>query len=138
VRKSQDTQARLSFQASSGSTRATVEYFGRYERIGALLDGHPEILRAVHGDLQGPLSTVAGRRRRAGKYTSETVLRILLVKVLESLSFRDTVVRVAKSARKRWTERLEGLSTVVMRASCTTQSRQNGPPEAFRDSPPIP
>lgn len=104
VRIQQDTQTQLEFQSPVG-IRATVKYFARYEGISALLDRHPEIVAAVHRDLQGPLGRLAGRGR-PGRFTSETVLRIVLVKVIEGLSFREAVIRIDDSPRHRAFTRL--------------------------------
>lgn len=107
MRAKQDTQSQLEFQSPVG-IRATVMYFARYEQIGALLDGHPEILGAVHQDLERPLASLAKRARRGRpcKFTSDTVLRIVLVKVIESLSFREVVIRIDDSPRLRAFTRL--------------------------------
>lgn len=104
MRVKQDTQAQIEFQSPLG-IRATVKYFARYEAISALLGRRPEILAAVHGDLERPLGRPAGRGRRS-RFSSDTVLRVVLVKVLEGLSFREAVIRVDDSPRLRAFARL--------------------------------
>lgn len=104
MRTKQDTQSQLEFQPPVG-IRATVKYFARYEAISLLLDRHPEILAAVHLDLEGPLGRMAKGGRR-GRFSSDTVLRTVLVKVVESLSFREAVVRIDDSPRLRTFTRL--------------------------------
>ena len=99
MRTREDTQAQLGFQRSLGAA-ATQEYFARYSRISSILERHPQLLRAVHADLEGLLTRMARGRRRA-KFTSDTVLRILLVKAIEGLSFRAVVIRVDDSERLR-------------------------------------
>lgn len=107
MRTKQDTQAQIEFQSPPGA-RATTEYFARYEWISALLDDHPEILRAVHRDLERPITQLRKRASagRPGKFTSDTVLRLVLVKVMENLSFRDAVIRIDDSPRLRAFTRL--------------------------------
>ena len=70
----------------------------KYKRISGILDAHPEILDLVHEDLK-TLSedSGSGRRVREGDFTSETILRTLIVHAVEGLSLRDTVIRVAES-----------------------------------------
>ena len=107
VRTKQDTQTQIEFQPPPGA-RATTAYFARYERASALLDRHPEILRAVHRDLELPVARLSKRTSsgRPAKFTSDTVLRIVLVKVMENLSFRDAVIRIDDSPRLRAFTRL--------------------------------
>jgi IS5 family transposase len=70
-------------------------YRAKYQAISQVLDRNPEILDRVHDDLR-KLSQ-GGRRGREGDYTSENILRALLVQSIEGLSFRDAVVRIADS-----------------------------------------
>lgn len=107
MRTKQDTQAQIEFQSPPGA-RATTQYFARYEWIGAALDRSPAILAAVHRDLERPLAQLKKRARpgRPGKFSSDTVLRIVLVKVMLNLSFRDAVIRIDDSPRLRAFTRL--------------------------------
>jgi IS5 family transposase len=57
-----------------------------------VLDENPEILDAFHQDVK-KLSP-GGRRGRKGDYTSENVLRALIVQAVEGLSLRKTVVKI--------------------------------------------
>ncbi len=107
MRAKKDPQSQMGFHVSEG-VRATTRYFARYEAIDVLLDRHPEILAAVHGDLEGPLTQVNkdARSGRPSKFTSDTALRIVLVKLLEDCSFREVVIRVDDSVRLRAFTRL--------------------------------
>ena len=67
----------------------------KYKSLSAVLDGHPEILALAHRDLRKV--SQGGRRGRKGVYTSENILRTLVVMQAEGLSLRDVVVRVADS-----------------------------------------
>lgn len=71
------------------------EYRDRFKRLSDRLDQVPEVLDAVHADLQ-KLSQ-GGRKGRSGDFSSDTILRSLLVMTLEGLSYRDTVQRIADS-----------------------------------------
>ena len=102
MRTKKATQTQIGFLGAEGN-RTTLRYFERYQCISALLDRHPEILAAVHVDLERPLEQ-ANRRARSGRpsnHTSETVLRIALVKLIEDCSFREVEIRVDDSARLR-------------------------------------
>src|SRR5208337_3640545 len=64
----------------------------RYRAISQVLDDNPDILSAVHQDL---LKLSEGDATgREGDYTSENILRALIVQHLEGLPFRDTVIRI--------------------------------------------
>ena len=89
-------EAVLPMAASDEHLPKTVrEYRAKYKGVSRILDEHPEILKAVHEDLQ-KLSQ-GGRKGRSGDFTSETMLRALVVHAIEGLSLRETVVRIAES-----------------------------------------
>jgi IS5 family transposase len=80
------------------------EFREKYKGISRILDEHPEILVAVHEDLKrishgGPKERKGGRRGkgRSADFTSETILRALVVHAIEGGSFRDTEVLIAES-----------------------------------------
>ena len=86
-------EAVLSFESSDdGLPKVVRDYRARYRAISQVLDRNPEILTLVHKDLQ-KLSQ-GGSQGRGGDYTSENILRALLVQHLEGLPFRDTVIRI--------------------------------------------
>jgi IS5 family transposase len=65
----------------------------KYNQIDALLQKNPEILTAVHKDLKA----YGDSAKRRSKYSSEQVLRMIIVKCIEQLSYRDLIVRVNES-----------------------------------------
>lgn len=67
----------------------------KYKRISRLLDENPGILDLVHQELQR--LSVGGRRGRDADFTSETILRALVVHAIEGNSLRETVVLIAGS-----------------------------------------
>jgi|WetSurMetagenome_2_1015567.scaffolds.fasta_scaffold130800_1 transposase, IS5 family len=71
------------------------EYREKYKGVSRILDDHPEILGLVHEDLKRLSS--GSRKGRDADFTSETILRALVVHAIEGLSFRETVVRIAES-----------------------------------------
>jgi IS5 family transposase len=89
-------EAVLPLAASDEHLPKTVrEYRQKYKGVSRVLDEHVEILEVVHEDLK-KLSH-GGRKGRGGDFTSETILRALIVHAIEGLSFRETVVRIAES-----------------------------------------
>ncbi len=86
-------EAVLCFESSDdGLPRIVRDYRARYRAISQVLDDNPEILSAVHRDL---LELSAGDATgREGDYTSENLLRALIVQHLEGLPFRDAVIRI--------------------------------------------
>lgn len=90
-------EAVLAFTLNSDEhlPKTVREYRAKYKGVSRILDRHPDLLEAVHEDLK-KLSR-GGRRRRSGDFTSETILRALVVHAIEGLSLRETVVRIAES-----------------------------------------
>jgi transposase, IS5 family len=86
-------EAVLSFESSDdGLPRVVRDYRARYRAISQVLDDNPEILSAVHKDL---LELSEGDTQgREGDYTSENILRALIVQHLEGLPFREAVIRI--------------------------------------------
>lgn len=90
----QKQEAVLSFESNDeGLPKVVRDYRARYRAISQVLDENPQILDRVHEDLK-KLSQ-GGRRGRKGDFTSENILRALIVQHVEGLPFRETVVRIA-------------------------------------------
>ena len=89
-------EAVLRFAWNNDDLPKTVrQYREKYKRVSRILDDHPEILELAHQDLKR--LSCGGRRGREGDFTSETILRALVVHAIEGLSLRETVVRIAES-----------------------------------------
>ena len=89
-------EAVLTFEFNNDHLPKTVrQYREKYKGISRVLDENPGVLDLVHGDLR-KLSQ-GGRKGRTGDFTSETILRALVVHAIEGLSLRETVVRIADS-----------------------------------------
>jgi len=71
------------------------EYHEKFKGISRVLDDHPEVLDRAHRDL-AQLSE-GDRRGREADFTSETLLRALVVMMVEGLSYRETVIRIGDS-----------------------------------------
>jgi IS5 family transposase len=86
-------EAVLSFESSDdGLPKVVRDYRGRYRAISQVLDDNPEILSAIHEDLLKLSEGDADGRE--GDYTSENILRALIVQHLEGLPFREAVIRI--------------------------------------------
>jgi IS5 family transposase len=70
------------------------DYHAKYNKIDRILDENPEILHAVHDDLFQKMGSLKGRNSH---YSTEMLFRMLLVKCIEGLSFRDLVIHVNDS-----------------------------------------
>ena len=77
------------------SLQIVNEYRERYRAVDALLRRNPDLLDRVHHRLSRFLST--SRKGRRSTYTSDQILRALLVMFLEGDSYRDVVVRIEES-----------------------------------------
>ena len=82
-------------QTSGADLKIVTEYREKYKQISEILDENPGILELAHGDL-ARLSR-GGRNGRRAAYTSENLLRALIVHTIEGLDFRGTIVRLADS-----------------------------------------
>ena len=72
-----------------------LDWREKYKGISRVLDGHREILDLVHEDLKR--LSKKGNKGREGDFTSETILRALVVHAIEGESLRETVLRIAES-----------------------------------------
>ncbi len=77
-------------------TKIVREYREEYKLISRILDGRPEILEMVHGDL-ARLSKSTSRRGRRADFTSENLFRAILVMQREGLDYREASIRIAES-----------------------------------------
>ena len=76
------------------SVKVAEEYRAKYEAVSQLLDANPQILDLAHQDWEHTLST--SDEGRDG-YTSEQILRALIVMFLERDSYRGVVIRIDTS-----------------------------------------
>lgn len=106
MRSKNDSQGILRFQRAR--LALTEEYHARYEEIDCLLRASRGILDLVHRDLKRSLESANKTRSRQCEYTSDHVLRILIVKTIEADTFRGVTVRVDDSDFLRWFTRIHG------------------------------
>jgi IS5 family transposase len=86
-------EAVLCFESSDEGVPTVIrQYRARYRAISQVLDDNPQVLAAVHQDL-AKLSQ-GGPKGRKGDYSSENILRALIVQHLEGLPFRETIIRI--------------------------------------------
>ena len=86
-------QEYLDFSMKS-TLKVVQEYRAKYEEIGRILEANPKILDIAHGDFNRVLSQSEYGR---GGYTSEQILRSIVVMFIEEKSYRDTVILVENS-----------------------------------------
>ena len=99
MRNKIDGQPYLEFRLES-SRKVVREYLAKYEAISQVLDDNPQILDRAHEDFK-KLSErgdgAADNRDRSASYTSENLLRALIVLCVEQESYRDCVVRIDRT-----------------------------------------
>jgi IS5 family transposase len=89
----QKREAVLCFESNDeGLPKVVRDYRARYRAISQVLDKNPEVLDLVDRDLR-KLSQ-GGRKGRKGDFTSESILRALIVQDMEGLPFREAVIRM--------------------------------------------
>jgi len=94
MRVKKDRQMALSFCSSRGP-KIVADFERKYNRISTVLDAAPEVLDLVHRDLKGAASS--NPKGRGGAYTTQNILRALVVHCTEGLSLRRTIIRIAHS-----------------------------------------
>ena len=94
MRVKKNPQTALSFSCSRGP-KIVAEFEHKYNRISEVLDSNPDVIELVHEDLVAAASSKP--MKRTGDFTTENILRALLVRCIEGLSYRDTIVRIAQS-----------------------------------------
>lgn len=77
------------------SLKIVKEFREKYKSFSKLLDDNPQLVSLVHQDLAALLSE--SKSGRKSQYTSEQILRSLVVMYVEGEDFRGTVVRIADS-----------------------------------------
>lgn len=93
----QKRESVLSFACPDDKLPTTVrQYREKYMGISVALDRVPEMLDVVHQDLL-QLTEANRRQGRKADFTSETILRALIVMMVEGLAYQDTVIRIAES-----------------------------------------
>src|SRR3990172_7506968 len=92
TRMRRKNEAVLCFESNDdGLPKVVRDYRDRYRAISQVLDDNPKILSAIHRDI---LKLSEGDSQgREGDYTSENILRALIVQHTEGLPFRDAVIR---------------------------------------------
>jgi IS5 family transposase len=77
------------------SIKVVNEYRKKYKIISQLLGKNPQLVSLVHQDLAKMLSQ--SKRGRKSEYTSEQILRSLIVMFIEQDSLRQVVIRIENS-----------------------------------------
>ena len=94
MRRKRNLQDEFDFQPSN--LKLTNDYFRRYAAIDRILRETPAVLDLAHRDLKKPLAAERKRDRKFD-YTSETVLRMVIVQKIEAESQRGLVIRIDDS-----------------------------------------
>lgn len=110
--------------SGESSIKVAKEYRAKYEAISQILDANRQVLRLAHRDWSQLLSTSA--KGRDG-YTSEHLLRALIVMFVEGDSYRDVVVRIDNSEFLQYFVRLGVKPTMdftfLNKASCVLSAK---------------
>jgi len=96
MRTKSASQMYLDFTFPSSAASKTVRaYWRKYEKLNEVLLANPELLDWAHVDFALYLSSSPGGRE--SRYTSEEILRTLVVFFVEGDAYRDLVVRIETS-----------------------------------------
>lgn len=96
MRRKSDNVLELWATDDSRQNKVVREYRNEYKMVSDILDSHPKILEMVHGDLN-KLSHSKTKRGRKPTFTSENLLRAIIVMQREGLDYREASVRIAES-----------------------------------------
>ncbi len=95
--------------SGEASIKVSQDYRAKYEALSRLLEANPALLSLAHRDWSRLLSTSAQGR---DGYTSEQLLRALIVMFVEGDSYRDAVTRIDTSEFLQYFVRLGVRSTM--------------------------
>ncbi len=117
-------EAQSELELPTSRLALTQAYYAKYQAISRILDEAPEIVAEAHRDLAHALEQVERGRGEAVRfrYTSDQVLRMLLVKAIEGLSLRQAVVRIDDSPALRQFTRLRGKRMLDFTTLCKLQN----------------
>ena len=123
MRPKMNTQSELNFQPSN--LKITNQYYRKYDSISSILDDNPDIVDAIHNDLAEALKEVVVEDRHGAKfkYTSDTILRILLSQIIEGCSLREIVVRIDDSNFLRFFVRVYNDPMIDYSTFCRLRNR---------------
>lgn len=93
MRTKSSRQVYIDFTPES-SKKIVMQYRDKYTAISDELDANPKLLTLLHQDLQKLSSSKRGRK---SDYSSEQILRALIVMFVENEDYRDTIIRIANS-----------------------------------------
>ena len=93
MRQKMMNQEYLDFSGKS-NLKVVRQYRAKYEAIGKILEANPGILDIAHKDFSKALSKSKYGR---GGYTSEQMLRSIIVMFIKQTDYRDTVIAVEES-----------------------------------------
>jgi IS5 family transposase len=94
VRTKMMHQEYLDFEKESSPLKVVREWEEKYEGIDRVLRESPRVLELAHGDLS---RLSQSRKGRSSKYTSEEILRALIVMFVEGDDYRGAVIRIEGS-----------------------------------------
>jgi IS5 family transposase len=95
MRTKSTSQAYLEIQLPSSTTKEVRQYCEKYRALDTILSDNPVLLDLAHADFVLRLSE--SEDGREGRYTSEELLRGVVVMFVEADSYRDSVVRIETS-----------------------------------------
>jgi IS5 family transposase len=95
MRTKSTRQAYLDLCVPSSMTKVVTEYCEKYSAIDTILLDNPTVLDLAHADFVARLSESDDGRE--SRYTSEELLRAVIVLFLEQDAYRDAVVRIETS-----------------------------------------
>jgi IS5 family transposase len=96
--------------SDSSSLKVVQEYRSQYDNLSRIVDENPNLLFLAHQDWATLLSS--SKEGRSGKFTSEQLLRALMVMFLEEEDYRGVIIRLSNDDFLRHFVRLT--SGVVM------------------------
>ena len=125
MRPRYNNQPQFRFQAAA-TLKITECYYGKYDRIDAILTGHPELVDLIHRDIAEPLDCEKApdpTSEDCYKCSTETVLRIVICQSVEGCSLREIVVRIDDSDFLRRFVRIYNDSMIDYSTFCRLRNR---------------
>jgi len=98
MRRKYDATPYFEFPLKS-NRKVVQEYLQKYDTLSQLLDANPTILDLAHEDfkkLSEENDNTDQKRNRSSTYTSDSLLRALIVQCIEQVGYREAVIRIER------------------------------------------
>lgn len=120
IRPKFERQAQIVIARPATVQMDTKKYYDRYDALSRVVDENPNILDAIHKDIEKSVAMLnTGSKGPECRYSTDQIFRMILVESLEGFSLRETCVRIDDSCIFREFTRI-GIRAMIHSSSLCT------------------